>query len=92
MSLRDEVRVAELIKDEFQAAAQRWRGINPQQACPSCCGTGIRNYPRTSTVCDRCWGGGDHEKPWRAWLAIEQIKEVMMKIITEEHHADTRAA
>jgi len=54
-----------------------WRGIEPEDACPTCGGSGYRTYGNTSTwaggmggcamtpdVCDACWGSGDISRPW----------------------------
>ncbi|EHP94848.1 hypothetical protein MetexDRAFT_0193 [Methylorubrum extorquens DSM 13060] len=54
-----------------------WRGIDPDEACKECGGSGIKVYGDTSTwrggvggqsltqdVCDHCWGSGNRLQPW----------------------------
>jgi hypothetical protein len=63
--------------EELLAWALEWRGIEPENACTECGGSGWKPYPTTATwsygvggstitvdVCDRCWGSGDRTRVW----------------------------
>lgn len=59
-------------RDEMLPFFLRWRGVNPENACAGCGGSGRKGYMHGSTwrggvghtgraydVCDDCWGTGD---------------------------------
>lgn len=66
--------------ERLYAMCLEWRGIEPENACGDCLGSGYKAYGNTATyrrasiagqaitndVCDRCWGSGDRTKPWPA--------------------------
>lgn len=54
--------------------------------CPECRGLGRKTYGSTATwrggiggqamtqgVCDKCWGSGEADKPWKSWREIESL-------------------
>lgn len=64
-----------------------WRGINPENACQECGGSGVKTYGSTSTwrggiggcamtddVCDKCWGSGS-VNPWPSHREFYRMKE-----------------
>ena len=75
-----------MTKEEFMALSSEelwqvcleWRGINKEDACGDCGGSGVKTYANTATwhshsivgqaltddVCNICWGSGNKNKPW----------------------------
>lgn len=66
-----------------------WRGIEPDNVCKKCGGTGKYTYSSTATfmggiggqsltvsVCDKCWGSGDEKEPWVNLRKIFKAGEV----------------
>lgn len=54
-----------------------WRGIEPDDICTECDGSGVKTYSSTAlwtggiggqmltdAQCDRCWGSGSKSNPW----------------------------
>ena len=66
--------------NNFPIDAPMWRGVEPDDTCAECGGSGTKVYANTSTfhygaggqsmtlsVCDKCWGSGDRYRPWPSW-------------------------
>lgn len=64
------------LRDSLHERFLSWRGVDPENACPKCDGSGVRAYGSTATwrggiggqaittgVCDGCWGSGDKTRP-----------------------------
>jgi hypothetical protein len=77
----------ELKRQNFINDAVEWRGVEPQHACPSCQGSGVKAYATTATwsggiggcaitndVCDQCWGSGDQYNKWADLRLLRGIK------------------
>ena len=82
-------RVEELIdrRNNFHREVVEWRGIDFDNVCTECSGSGYKVYGNTTTyhhgaggqaittsVCNTCWGSGDKYRPWTSWLKIEGIQ------------------
>ena len=82
-------RVEELIdrRNNFHREVVEWRGIEFDNVCTECNGSGYKvyenttTYPRraggqaiTTSVCNICWGSGDKFRPRTSWLKIEGIQ------------------
>ncbi len=88
--LQQERDKCDAIRNRFPVDAASWRGVDEQDLCAECGGSGTKLYSNTSTyhysaggqamtlsVCDKCWGSGNKHKPWRSWkLADQQAQEV----------------
>lgn len=88
-------RIDELIarKNDFHRDAVEWRGVEFENVCTECSGSGYKVYGNTTTyhhgaggqaittsVCNKCWGSGDKLKPWTSWLKIEQQAKEIEKL------------
>lgn len=97
-------RVEELIdrRNNFHYEAVEWRGIEFDNVCTECTGSGYTVYGNTTTyhrgaggqaittsVCNICWGSGDKSRPWTSWLKIEGIQRQLELLKTDD--AEQRA-
>jgi len=66
-----------MLSEEFVLHALAWRGVEPEDACPECDGSGKITYGSTATyrggiggqaltldICNKCWGSGDRFRHW----------------------------
>lgn len=73
------------LKDSLHERFLSWRGIEGP-VCPDCNGSGKKVYGSTAayksgiggqmittSVCDRCWGSGEKDRPWRSWKEVDAI-------------------
>lgn len=79
--------------EEFLDACLMWRGIDPENACMECGGTGSKAYGDTSTwrrgvggqmitrgPCDKCWGSGDKHRPWPSHRRMESLEREVTRL------------
>ena len=91
------------MRNSFPIDAASWRGVDEHDVCAECGGAGTELYGNTSTyhysaggqamtlsVCDKCWGSGNKQKPWRSWKIIEQQTQELEKLT--KLYATTRSA
>ena len=73
--------------DEQYQRFLMWRGLEADDVCPRCQGSGYRAYGSTATwhggiggqmittdVCDLCWGSGSKSRPWPNWRHFTRPK------------------
>jgi len=88
-------RVEELLdrRNNFHRDVVEWRGVEFENVCTECSGSGYKVYGNTATyhhgaggqaittsVCNKCWGSGDRYKPWVSWLKIEQQSQEIARL------------
>lgn len=74
---REEVARLTKERESLHARFLDWRGVEEDDACQACDGSGSRAYANTAVwrggiggqaitraVCDKCWGSGSKSRPW----------------------------
>lgn len=82
--------------NNFPIDAPMWRGVEPDDTCAECGGSGTKVYANTSTfhygaggqsmtlsVCDKCWGSGNKHRPWPSWKQQAQKVERVYILVDE---------
>lgn len=85
--LKQKTKQLEQWRDGLPELVRDMRGIRGR-TCKPCNGFGVRVYGSTATwhggiggqaitsdVCDKCWGSGDSDRPWKSWRAALREEE-----------------
>ena len=86
--LRAEVERLRQRREGEYARMLEWRGIEHGNECKGCGGAGVTTYGSTATwrggvggqtitagICDKCWGSGQHTRPWLSLRKLDAERQ-----------------